>query len=63
MVFKPKNNELTVPEVAAKLGVSSQQVRNYINDSELKAEKRGGTWFVQKPHLQEFINANTSRNY
>ncbi len=43
----------SVSEAAAKLGVTSQRVRQLCADEHLKADKRGGTWLVDRSAVHE----------
>ena len=45
-------NELTVEEVAIRLGVTRSRVRQLILDGHLPAEKKVGAWFIKKSDLR-----------
>jgi len=48
---------LTVPEVAAELGVNHETTRKYIRCRELPATKIGGAWRIRQGDVLAFIAA------
>jgi len=54
------NNYLTVEEVAKKLCLTEERVRELINLKQIKATKIG-RWYVHPKDLEEFIKARTNK--
>lgn len=46
--------QLTTHEAAARLALSHESVRRYINRGLLKAEKRGRDWFIDAAEVERF---------
>jgi DNA (cytosine-5)-methyltransferase 1 len=60
--FANENNRstmLTINEVAVKLNLTPQQVRNLCRDGKLKSEKVGRTWIINLKDVESFLS-NTS---
>jgi len=51
---------LTVPEVAKRIHLTEERVRELINLKEIKATKIG-RWYVHPKDLEEFIKARTNK--
>jgi excisionase family DNA binding protein len=51
-------NKLPLKEVARQLGRSLEQVRRYVREGKLPAQKLGMQWFVDRPALEAFAIAN-----
>ncbi len=47
---------LSLKEVAQELGRSLEQVRRYVREGKLPAEKLGMQWFVDRDALNAFLN-------
>jgi excisionase family DNA binding protein len=49
--FLPEELEgyITVPEVAQKMGRSTEQVRRYLREGKLSGRRIGGQWFIREP--------------
>ena len=54
------NNYLTVEQVAQKIGLTEERVRELINLKEIKATKIG-RWWIKPEDLKEFVKARTNR--
>ena len=54
------NNCLTVEEVAKKIGLTEERIRELINLKEIKATKLG-RWWIKPEYLEEFIKARTNK--
>jgi excisionase family DNA binding protein len=54
------NNCLTVEQVAKRIGLTKERVRELINLKELKATKIG-RWWIKPGDLEEFIKSRTNR--
>jgi excisionase family DNA binding protein len=50
----PRGQDLTVPEVAKRIGVNESAVRQAIAAGRLTAEKRGGSYFIKPEDLEAF---------
>ncbi len=48
---------LTVPEAALLSGYHANHLRRLIRSSEIKAQKRGGRWWVDKESVEAYIAA------
>ena len=51
-------DKLALKEVARQLGRSLEQVRRYVREGKLPAQKLGMQWFVERRALEEFKSAN-----
>ncbi len=54
------DNCLTVEEVAKKIGLTEERIRELINLKEIKATKLG-RWWIKPEDLEEFIKARTNK--
>ena len=54
------NNCLTVEEVAKRIGLTEERVREIINLKEIKATKIG-RWWIRPEDLEEFIKSRTNK--
>lgn len=61
-MFAKQPDELTVKEVSERLGVNDSRVRQIIRAGELKATKRGKSWYVKGDKLAEYIASRTQEN-
>ena len=52
---------LTVEEVASRLGLGEERIRQLIRTKEIKATKIGG-WLVRPEDLDDFIRSRTNLN-
>ena len=50
-----KTPDLTTTEAAARLGLSHETVRRYINRGLLRGYKRGRDWFILQSELERFM--------
>lgn len=50
---------LTINEVAIKLGITPQQVRNLCRDNKLKSEKIGRTWIISDRDIDVFLSTTS----
>jgi len=50
---------LSVSEVALKLDVTPQQIRNLCRDGKLKSEKLGGTWIIEAEAVSNFLSSTS----
>ena len=51
-------DKLSLKEVARQLGRSLEQVRRYVREGKLPAQKLGMQWFVESRALEAFKSAN-----
>ena len=51
-------DKLTLQEVARQLGRSLEQVRRYVREGKLPAQKLGMQWFVERGALEAFKTAD-----
>jgi excisionase family DNA binding protein len=51
-------DKLPLKEVARQLGRSLEQVRRYVREGKLPAQKLGMQWFVERGALEAFKSAN-----
>ena len=54
------NNCLTVEEIAKRIGLTEERVRELINLKEIKATKIG-RWWIKSEDLEEFIKTRTNK--
>jgi len=54
------NNHLTVEEVAKRINLTEERVRELINLKEIKATKIG-RWWIKPENLKEFIKSRTNK--
>ena len=52
------DDKLPLKEVARQLGRSLEQVRRYVREGKLPAQKLGMQWFVERRALEAFKSAN-----
>jgi excisionase family DNA binding protein len=50
-----QDKELTVPEVAVRLGIGSERVRARIIAGKLKARKEGRKYLIKEKSLREYL--------
>jgi excisionase family DNA binding protein len=55
-------DKLALKEVARQLGRSLEQVRRYVREGKLPAQKLGMQWFVERRALEAFKSASKSAN-
>lgn len=55
MMATDEGKELTVPEVAVRLGIGSERVRARIKAKQLKARKEGRGYRIKESDLQKYL--------
>jgi len=50
---------LSVNEVAIKLNLTPQQVRNLCRDGKLKSDKLGRTWIISSKDVESFLSSTS----
>jgi excisionase family DNA binding protein len=50
-----QDKELTVPEVAVRLGIGSERVRARIIEGKLKARKEGRKYLIKESSLRKYL--------
>ncbi len=55
----PPSSSLTLVEAAAELGLADSTLRHQVRNGRLKAEKRGGSWWITRRELERYRAATT----
>ena len=58
-MFAPTEDEYTIQQCADKLGITHEAVRLRIQSGDLKAQKRGRSYYIKISDFEEFVNKNT----
>jgi len=53
----------TVEELAEKLDVNENTIRQYLKEGKLRGRKLGVKWFVSTDNIREYFNSDSAETY
>lgn len=61
-MFQKQAHEITVKEAAEQVGLSTASINGYIKNGDVKAQKRGKSWYIDKASFDAFVQSRIQSN-